>query len=76
MLKANKMIEEFCSGDPARLCYFDISSFVLDENGEPDTAMFAKDGLHMSQTCYDKIAAALKPLVEKLYNSSGKGERK
>ncbi len=66
MVKANGMIKAFCESDPARTSYFDISGIILKPDGEPDPSLFAKDGLHMNQECYTRIAEKLKPLIQKI----------
>ena len=62
--EANKLIAEQCAKDPKRLVFLDIDPLMIGANGEPDPALFVKDGLHMSPAGYEKWTAKLLPHLE------------
>jgi lysophospholipase L1-like esterase len=62
----NAMVEQFANNRP-NLRYVDISSTLLDANGQPDPAFFAEDKLHLNSQGYAKWTAVLKPVVMELY---------
>jgi len=51
MERANRMIQSWM-GEDARLHYVDVSTPLLQENGEPRDDVFLFDGLHLSATGY------------------------
>jgi lysophospholipase L1-like esterase len=61
---ANKLVAEQCSTND-KLEFLDIAPLVMGDNGEPDPAMFVKDGLHLSPAGYAKWTAKLKPHLVK-----------
>lgn len=62
--ETNKLIAEQCAQDPKRLVFFDIDPLMIGANGEPDPALFVKDGLHMSPAGYEKWTTQLLPHLE------------
>lgn len=61
---ANKLIAESCAKDDKHLVFLDIQPLMYGANGEPDPALFVKDGLHLSEAGYKRWADALKPLLK------------
>lgn len=61
---ANKLTADACAKDSARLVFLDIDPLMLDANGQPDPALFVKDGLHLSDAGYKRWAEKLKPLLK------------
>lgn len=61
---ANKLIADACAKDEKRLVFLDIQPLMYGVNGEPDPALFIKDGLHLSDQGYDRWAEKLKPLLK------------
>jgi lysophospholipase L1-like esterase len=60
----NKLIAEACAKDSERLVFLDIDPLMLKDDGEPDPALFVKDGLHMSPLGYERWSKALRPHLE------------
>ncbi len=63
IVEANKMIKNYLAGQ-RNAAYIDIYSAMLDENGQPRTALFKGDSLHLNEYGYavwaDKLRTALK----------------
>ncbi len=64
----NMMVEQFAQNRP-NLRYVDISGLLLGANGEPDSALFVEDKLHMNAGGYAKWTSTLKPIITEVYNS-------
>ncbi len=62
----NGMVKQFAGSRPS-LYFIDISETLLGENGEPDPSLFAEDMLHLNERGYERWAAAIRPLVEEIY---------
>lgn len=62
----NGMVKQFADGRP-NLGFIDISETLLGENGEPDPTLFIKDMLHLNKRGYERWTAAIRPLVEQIY---------
>ncbi len=61
---ANKLVADACAKDDKHLVFLDIQPLMYGANGEPDPALFVKDGLHLSDEGYDRWAEKLKPLLK------------
>lgn len=64
--EANSKIKALCEAD-AKLAFVDISPALLGADGKPDESLYVKDRLHTTAEGYAKIAAILKPAVEKAW---------
>ncbi|HTN75445.1 MAG TPA: GDSL-type esterase/lipase family protein [Pirellulaceae bacterium] len=60
----NKLIAARCAQDEKRLVFLDIDPLMLTASGDPDPALFVKDGLHLSPAGYERWNKALLPLLE------------
>ncbi len=58
--ETNKLIRESMSGDE-RQVFIDIDPVMLGENGEPDPALFLKDGLHLNDLGYERWTKLVAP---------------
>ncbi|KAA3609198.1 MAG: hypothetical protein DWQ05_22960 [Calditrichaeota bacterium] len=65
MKKANGLIKEFCRSRN-NLTFVDVSSGMLQTDGEIRSDIFIKDNLHMNAKGYAIWAEMIKPLLEKL----------
>ncbi len=63
MKAANDGIAEICAGDEL-LTFLDIAPATLDESGEPDPALFVKDGLHLNDAGYAAWTEVIKPFID------------
>ena len=62
--ETNKLIAAACEKDKERLVFFDIQPLMYGDNGEPDPALFVKDGLHLSDEGYQRWSEKLRPLLK------------
>jgi lysophospholipase L1-like esterase len=62
--QTNKLIADACAKDSERLVFFDIQPLMYGANGEPDPALFVKDGLHLSDEGYKRWSEKLRPLLK------------
>ncbi len=66
-LLANKALAIYCEADP-KLTYIDTTYTLLDEYGVPRPEFFLPDNLHIRPEVYADWTAAIKPVVEKLWD--------
>ncbi|WP_417739403.1 GDSL-type esterase/lipase family protein [Rosistilla oblonga] len=59
MKAANDGIAAICEADP-KLDFIDISPDMFGDDGKPDPALFAKDGLHMTPAGYERWTARVR----------------
>ena len=64
--EANAEVKALCAKDD-KLTYVDIAPALLGTDGKPDESLYVKDRLHPTPEGYTKIAAILKPAVEKTW---------
>ena len=64
--EANTLIKTLCAADPL-LTYVDIAPALLDDKGQPVESLYVKDRLHPTAEGYARIAAIVKPVVEKVW---------
>lgn len=64
--EANAKLKELCAVDP-KLTFVDISPALLGADGKPDESLYVKDRLHTTAEGYARIAAILKPVLEKTW---------
>lgn len=62
MAEANRLIQDYTKGDP-KLGFVDITATVLGPDGNPDPALFEKDGLHLNEAGYDRFAVPIRTRV-------------
>ena len=62
----NSMIAQFAKARPG-LHYVDISETLMGADGKPDPSLFIEDQLHMNSSGYAKWTAALRPILEELF---------
>jgi hypothetical protein len=62
MVQTNKLIAEKCAND-GRLIFVDVSTAMLNEDGEPRDEIFLSDELHMNSVGYEIWANILKPIL-------------
>jgi len=62
MVQTNKLIAEKCAND-GRLIFVDVSTAMLNEDGEPRDEIFLSDELHMNRSGYEIWANILKPIL-------------
>jgi hypothetical protein len=62
MVQTNKLISEKCTND-RRLIFVDVSTAMLNEDGEPRDEIFLSDELHMNRAGYEIWANILKPIL-------------
>ncbi|NQT27748.1 creatininase family protein [candidate division KSB1 bacterium] len=62
--KLNAIIQEWCQKDPW-LYYADTATPMLETGTPPDSSLFIKDLLHMSEKGYDMWTSVVRPLVDK-----------
>jgi lysophospholipase L1-like esterase len=61
---ANSMVKDFLKGR-SNSHYVDLATVILDpKTGQPDTALFESDMLHLNSKGYDKWQAVLQPFVK------------
>jgi lysophospholipase L1-like esterase len=60
----NAKIEAYCKANPG-LFYIDTRSCTLGENGQPDAKYLDPDLLHLSKLGYQRLAAAVRPVLLK-----------
>lgn len=58
----NHLIEAYSQGDN-RLHYIDVSTILLDENGEPRRDIFRLDGLHLNAEGYALWTSVVRPVL-------------
>jgi hypothetical protein len=63
--ETNRLLAEACAKDEKRLTFLDIAPLMLGDNGEPNPALFLKDGLHVNNVAYKQWSEKLRPLLEK-----------
>ena len=63
MKAANDRIAAICSGSP-KLTFLDIAKVTIGDDGKPDPALFAKDGLHLNAAGYKAWSALVSPLLD------------
>lgn len=61
--EANALVREQCEDD-LRLHYADIFGPTLNDEGEPEEAYLADDGLHLSEAGYEKWTAIVRPILD------------
>jgi lysophospholipase L1-like esterase len=62
MVQTNKLIAEKCAND-GRLIFVDVSTAMLNEDGEPRDEIFLSDELHVNSVGYEIWANILKPIL-------------
>jgi len=62
MEQANQLISKKCANDD-RLFFIDISTAMLNEDGEPRDEIFLSDELHMNSSGYEIWTNILKPIL-------------
>lgn len=62
----NGMVKQFAEGRP-NLYFVDIGETLIGENENPDSSLFVEDMLHMNEKGYERWTAAIRPLVEEIY---------
>lgn len=67
-LAANAALKALCEADP-KLRYVDITHTLLDENGQVIADRFLPDMLHVKPEVYVDWTAAVRPVVEEVWNS-------
>ncbi len=68
---ANRRLARMCSRDP-RLAYVDISSTLLDAQGQPRPECFLKDRLHMQPEMYAEWTKLVRPVVERFWAATAR----
>jgi len=63
---ANRRLQRMCSRDP-RLAYVDISSTLLDAQGQVRPECFLPDKLHLKAEMYAQWTKLVRPVVERLW---------
>lgn len=66
MQRANRMIENFCAGDP-RLYYIDIVPALQDATGATRGELFRRDGVHLNAAGYAVLTRVIRPAVAALF---------
>lgn len=65
MRRANELIRYFCEHYPT-VCFIDVSSRMLDGQGQPSSDLFEADGLHPSAKGYSIWTAAIRKTLLQL----------
>lgn len=71
--EANQRLERMCSRDP-RLAYVDISSTLLNAQGQPRPECFLADKLHMKPEMYKEWTRLVRPIVERMWAEANAGK--
>lgn len=64
--EANAMIQTLAN-QLNNVTYADITSYMLDGDGQPIEQLFLEDGLHMNQLGYTRWASALSPIIGQMF---------
>lgn len=60
--EANRLIENFCRTQ-ARVQFIDVTSAMLDKDGEPRVELFVGDRVHPNARCYELWTSIIKPIL-------------
>jgi lysophospholipase L1-like esterase len=66
MQQFNSMVEKFAENRPS-LRYVNITSSLMGLDGQPNSALFVEDKLHMNSQGYERWVKILKPVVQEMY---------
>jgi len=62
ILEVNRRVKNLCADNPA-LGYIDVNRALLDANGQPRSALFQEDGLHLRPPAYRALGAIIQPVL-------------
>ena len=62
MVQTNKLIAKKCAND-GRLIFVDVSTAMLNEDGEPKGEIFLSDELHLNRAGYEIWTNILRPIL-------------
>lgn len=60
--EANRIIQDYIKGDP-KVGFVDITATLLGPDGNPDPALFEKDGLHLNDAGYKRFAEPIRTRI-------------
>ena len=69
MQEMNRMVEAFARTQE-RVQFVDVSSAMLDAQGEPRSDLLKRDGLHPNQKCYALWTSIIKPILMQRFASA------
>lgn len=64
---ANNRVKAFAEGN-TRVTILDVSSVLVDENGNTRSEFLTGDGSHFNEAAYEAMALVVKPAVEKIWS--------
>jgi lysophospholipase L1-like esterase len=62
----NALARAYCAADPQRT-FVDLNPLIVDDAGHPRLELFRDDKLHYLPPAYDRFAAALRPVLERVW---------
>ena len=65
----NALARAYCAATPHRF-FFDLNPLLVDAAGRPRLELYKDDKLHFHPPAYDLFAAALKPVVERVWREA------
>ena len=68
--KVNEGMHAFCAAHPADTVFFDSNASLEESLWKPKKGMYRFDGLHLTAAAYELLAADLKPILQRLWDTS------
>lgn len=70
----NALVRAYCAADPRRT-FVDLNPLIVDDAGHPRLDLYKDDKLHYHPPAYDRFAAVLKPVIERVWAETTAAKR-